>query len=254
MNDQMIDRLVADDLDERERREVLGWLDAEPDRWRRCAMGFLEAQLWQETFDGVVRRTQNDVISPAVTPPGVARRYGRPTLRLVSAVAAAVLVAFSLGLSAGSLSPWFRMSAAQSVPVASQPSYSITDDESGRLGSDSVANHAVVASDADSTHGRLAQGDSRPSSVQTFAVLKIATKDSGTREIQLPVIEGPGAGSRWLQAEPEALPDALQRQLEERGYQLQQRRRFVEVQLEDGRRAVMPVDQYQVKFVGGRAS
>ncbi|MBI3462373.1 MAG: hypothetical protein HY000_04840 [Planctomycetes bacterium] len=254
MNDRLIDRLVAGDLDERERRELLGWLDAEPDRWRRCAMGFLEAQLWQETFGGVVRRAQNEVVSPAVTPPGAARRHARPSLRLVSAMAAAVLFAFSLGLSAGSLSPWLKTSGPETLPVAHQPSPSTTEGESGQLRSNAVSNNSVAAEDADSTSVRLAQGGSRSPSVQTFAVLKVATQDSGTREIHLPVVEGPTADSRWLRAEPEALPDYLQRQLEERGYQLQQCRRFMEVKLEDGRHALIPVDQYQVKFVGGRAS
>src|SRR5436309_2581424 len=52
--DQFIDRLVAGDLDEDRRRDLLAWLDDEPVRWRGCALAFLEVQMWEQAFGNVV--------------------------------------------------------------------------------------------------------------------------------------------------------------------------------------------------------
>lgn len=280
----LIDRLVCSEIDDAARGRLIAWLEAEPTRWRLCGLAFLEAQMWQEAFrEGVsvapsfqpanvvegltgtfqnlpqfplrVSRDQNEA-DPQLAELTNDQRSRRtwPTMRGFSAVAAAVLVAFGLGLTAGSLSPWTRTSTPATLPVAHQPGNSTTDDESGGMASNAVSSTSVAAKDVDSTSVRLAQGDSRSSPVQTFAVLKVATEDAGTREIQLPVLEGPASNERWLRPDPEALPEYMQRQLEQRGYQLQQRRRFLEVQLEDGRPAVIPVDQYQVTFVGSQSS
>lgn len=280
----LIDRLVCSEIDDAARGRLIAWLEAEPTRWRLCGLAFLEAQMWQEAFredvsvapsfqpanvvEGLtgtfqnlpqfrlrVSRDQNEA-DPQLAELTNDQRSRRtwPTMRGFSAVAAAVLVAFSLGLSVGSLSPWKRMSAPQALPVAGQLGKSITEDESGQLTVNAVNNDSVVAKDDDSTRVRFAHGDSTSSPVQTFAVLKVATEDAGTREIHLPVLEGPASNERWLRPDPEALPEYVQRQLKRRGYQLQQRRRFLEVQLEDGRPAVIPVDQYQVKFVGSQSS
>lgn len=47
-----IDRLVAGELAEHDRRSLLAWLDEEPTRWRACALAFLEAQAWEEATEG----------------------------------------------------------------------------------------------------------------------------------------------------------------------------------------------------------
>jgi hypothetical protein len=138
--------------------------------------------------------------------------------------------------------------------VAHHPDSATVDDQSGRLLSNAVRKDPVTTDEVGSASLSLVQGDSGASYVQTFAVLKVATESAGTREIHLPVLEGPASNERWLRPDPEALPEYVQKQLERCGYQLQQRRRFLEVQLEDGRHAVIPVDQYQVTFVGSQSS
>ena len=42
-----LDRLVAGDLPENDRRSLLAWLDEDAGRWRACALAFLEAQTWE---------------------------------------------------------------------------------------------------------------------------------------------------------------------------------------------------------------
>jgi hypothetical protein len=244
MNDQLIDRLVAGELDEPERGNLLEWLDEQPGRWRRCALAFLEAQLWQEALGGMVGHS-HQALHPAASKRHVLRG-GRiwPFACRLSAVAATLLVVFGLGLVTGSA--WSVGHGQDLIPV-------------GQLVNDSMPNLAIDAvSQNGSRNGdpsaKLTQASHDRSPVQTFAVLKIATKDAGTREIHLPVQEGSAVESRWLSPQPQPLPEYLQRQLAQRGFEIQQRRRFLEVQLEDGRNAVIPVDQYQVRFVGHRSS
>src|SRR5687767_11938198 len=42
-----LDRLVAGELSENDRRSLLAWLDEDAGRWRMCALAFLEAQVWE---------------------------------------------------------------------------------------------------------------------------------------------------------------------------------------------------------------
>jgi hypothetical protein len=174
-------------------------------------------------------------------------------VRNLTAVAAAVLVAFGLGSLTGSAWPWSVIRDGDSAQSAQHVTDS-TSDRTGQVTANTAEADAHAPKGIASTTVEMPQDHPRSSPVQTFAVLKVATEDAGTREIHLPVLEGPASNERWLRPDPEALPEYIQRQLERHGYQLQQRRRFLEVQLEDGRPAVIPVDQYQVTFVGSQSS
>lgn len=209
---QAIDRLVAGDLCEQEREELLKWFDEEPTRWRGCALAFLEAQLWQETFAATASPTPRIPVLP--TP-----KKTRVRLRVLAA-AAAVLLAFGLGLFS---------------------SLSRTMLEQAQVGVPSVA-PLVVDRGNDGLPSHLA-------AQQTFAVVRVMSKGTEPREIHVPLVEG-----ARLANSPVELPEAVQAQLERRGFHLEQRRRFVEVRLEDGRYALIPIDQYQVKYVGQRSS
>jgi hypothetical protein len=105
-----IDRLVAGDLCETERDDLLLWLEKDPRRWRSCALAFLEAQLWQEAFTDVAK----PVPKLPVLPPA---RQTRIRLRMLAA-AAAVLVAFGLGIFS-SLTWSMRVALPQTQTLAS---------------------------------------------------------------------------------------------------------------------------------------
>ena len=47
-----LDRLVAGELPENDRRSLLAWLDEDASRWRNCALAFLEAQTWEAASAG----------------------------------------------------------------------------------------------------------------------------------------------------------------------------------------------------------
>ena len=52
-DDQMLDRLVDDELNEQQRRELFASLENQPGGWRRCAMAFLQQQAWRRAMYGL---------------------------------------------------------------------------------------------------------------------------------------------------------------------------------------------------------
>ena len=57
----------------------------------------------------------------------------------------------------------------------------------------------------------------------------------------------------WLRNLPGELPVDLLQALERTGHSVQRSRRLVPMPLEDGRRVVVPVDQFDVHYVGNKA-
>jgi hypothetical protein len=85
-----IDLLIDGELSPEARRALLARLDASPDGWRRCALAFLEAQAWRESFSEAASE------APAA-PPIVAIRPRRLHVAPWLARAAVVLAAFAVG-------------------------------------------------------------------------------------------------------------------------------------------------------------
>lgn len=93
MNDSLasIDRLATGELDEPARRELFAWLDAEPTRWRRCALALLETRELEDAF--AERAASAAPLFPALRPPPPPRFRWQS----LTALAASLLIAFSLG-------------------------------------------------------------------------------------------------------------------------------------------------------------
>jgi hypothetical protein len=103
-DDRLIDRLVDGELPEDTRRALLARLDAVPDGWRRCALAFLEAQAWRETFVPVAAgcyRLSSTRAAEALALAGsearvrATRRFG--AAQITVGLAASLLTAFTLG-------------------------------------------------------------------------------------------------------------------------------------------------------------
>jgi hypothetical protein len=94
--DRLLELLVDGELPEAGRRELLLRLENEPDGWRRCALAFLEAQVWRQALPSVAT-------TGAAPGPLVARYRSRPhrtfwrlTARSMG-LAATLAAAFMLG-------------------------------------------------------------------------------------------------------------------------------------------------------------
>ncbi len=92
-----LDRLACGELDEQTRNTLFTWLDAEPLRWRACALTFLESQTWNESFESLEKKTP---VATELAPIRI-REKNRDSIMLrwasLSSLAAALLVAFTLG-------------------------------------------------------------------------------------------------------------------------------------------------------------
>jgi hypothetical protein len=262
--DRLISRLVTGDLDDERRRALVEWLEEKPERWRQCGLAFLEAQAWHEGMLELIEKAEPTVelfpgdawrnppprpdgesrpgeMPHALRPPNRSRRASF-TFRLVAATAASALLAYSLGVLTGSRWREEIRSISATEPVHPAPAPSSDSRNQAEPEADPRPEAPGVVSAP-----RLA--DLRETPAQTFAVMKFHSPKSGTREVQVPVVAGSAIDEQWLSSEPVSVPDEVQDELEKRGFQVQQRRQFFDVRLEDGRHAIIPVDQYQVSFV-----
>jgi len=94
--DDLIDRLVDGELPDVERRELLLRLENEPDGWRRCALAFLEAQVWRQALASVAASAGAPALSTIPHGPRLKMLSWRLMARLTG-LAASLAAAFVLG-------------------------------------------------------------------------------------------------------------------------------------------------------------
>jgi hypothetical protein len=96
-DNQLIDRLVDGELPETDRRELLQSFENQPGGWRRCALAFLEAQVWRQALSPEAAPEAASVASrPIGTRQGRKSKFWRPMARM-TALAASLAAAFALG-------------------------------------------------------------------------------------------------------------------------------------------------------------
>jgi hypothetical protein len=204
------DRLVDGELTVAARRELLSRLDDMPDGWRRCALAFLEAQAWSHDLP----RLAGEAPVPAELGPASGTRWvWTKTIPTALAMAASFLLAFVLGLALRSNTTQRNQLAEVALPPPASSSAVVPQPQSDR---------AATATTA------LVSRRSRPE-VETIWLPASTTDES----------------------DPYAtLPDDLARDLARQGHAIERRQELWPVQLEDGRRAVLPIDRLDVRYVG----
>jgi hypothetical protein len=241
ITDALLDRLVDGELPPDEERRLLQSLESAPDGWRRCALGFLEAQLWRRELlamkvgaaspkaTGPTKLTDprasdaaNAVSSP--NPGWNARRF--PAL----ALAASVLFAFA----AGWLSPH---SWRGDDPIVHQ----IVE----APGEVSLGDNLVVQSAA---AGELLWPEVVDPS--NYITLVMTQPDGSVHPVLVPLVEEEDAhrlagGITEAGFDP-SLPPSVRRQLEQSGYEVEHRRRYAPLPLESGQRLILPVEDTQI--------
>jgi hypothetical protein len=250
---ELIDQIVDGGLTPAQLQRAVRELDSTPDGWRRCALSFIEAQAWGEAFrnlDGTVEEKprllpDSDCSAPAMTStlrPGstsnvISRRW------IGDALAAGIaIIAFSLGwLVHGVRNPGQNDGPARpaeltaKVDPAPEPPVAVASEPPAVTDTPEPAPFSELPRDQIPT-------------VQEVARLRIGTGDPYSPEV--PILAGSGVNSRWLLQQPPPISDHERAIWQRQGYQLDQRRRVVSVPLGDGRRAAVPVDQVQVRYVG----
>lgn len=212
-----IDLLVDGQLGDRQRRELLERMDWEPAAWRRCALGFLEAQCWRESLGPLAKAAQEP--PPARRAPRPASRFLRWGSRL--AVAASFVLAFGLGIL---LRPVWRPAAPDVGPPG------------GQL--------ATAPQGEGTLRGRL------PEASSPWRMVTLTSPNDPSDPIRLPAVERKRIDDDWLRSLPSPLPSDVLKALERTGHAVQQSRELLPVPLEDGRRLIVPVDQVEVRSMG----
>ncbi len=227
----MLDSLVEGELSEAERRALLSRLDQIPGGWRACALAFLEAQCFREALGKeVVSGRVVSVTSTGKTPTvQTVGRHSWPVPRASRhwALAAAIIAALGLGWWAGGM---LRPDSTEGTPTAATNLAS--NQESDARTESRQPLQPVLASDVPATMTLALPGW------------------SGDGPIQLPVVEREEPDPALLYPDGQTFPAAIREALRAAGYQVRQSRNLVPVRVEDGRHAILPVDQVDIHYVG----
>jgi hypothetical protein len=235
---RVLDRLVDGELGQAERRELLATLDDEPGGWRSCALAFLEAQSWrwqltrlaaEQSLAHAVPAAHASPVDGERSPSGLRNRgwWGA-----CLAVAASVLLAFGLGTRFPATSP-------SSAPVE-------------KPGASAKVQVAVAPSDEDALDAReLSAWDGDESDLASLtdlgSVTLALTDGDETENIELPVAAADESSEQWLEDLETTVPVELMERLRAAGYEVVRHQRLYPVELSDGRRLVVPVEQVEIR-------
>ncbi len=213
LTDELLDRLVDGELSPAEHRAVLEQLENSPIQWRRVGLAFLEAQ--------TLRRTCQDWIAPTIpavmmTPTTKNIPHSRRGVTHFLLTGAAVLLAFFGGMHFGR--PW-------SIATESAPTVAVAPQSSEQNDEATVPVMETVPVSFQYGDGAL------------------------SHPVATPVVDASSpVGQAWLHATP-GVPDRVREMLLRHGQKLVERQEWVEVDLADGRRGYLPVQEWTVSPV-----
>lgn len=235
------DRLVDGELNQEEYRQLLSSLDERPAGWKQCALAFLEAQALGHELGGYERDGGR---SAAEGPPHSGDMIDSEPDTITLA-----------GPRSGGaqLSPWGMAGIAASFLAALGIGLWSSQSRNG-----GVANTAGVATQAGLLSGFRAGRAPTPTSpafelagteCQRHLVNKVTLVVEGPNEkqqlIDLPVVEAEGDPMEYL-ALDSAVPTDVREALQRSGHQLQRRRQYIPVRLQDGRQIVLPIEEVEI--------
>jgi hypothetical protein len=228
---RVLDRLVDGELSADERRLLLAGLDDEPGAWRRCALAFLEAQSWRGQ---IARLLAEPEARPTLTDRPAQTFSKRATVwGACLAIAASLLVAFALGTKyPGAGEP---LQANHSPAPAGETEMELVQNESVR-----DENRDEVAEN-DRQWAEPASAGQDPQTI----TLAVADGDESEQEIQLPVSNASENDGSW-DTVASAIPAELLRNLEQAGLRVRRQQRFMPIELSDGRRLVVPIEEIEI--------
>ena len=211
-----IDRLVVGELSENQRAELFAWCDQDANRWRLCALAFIEAQTWKQGLaewmkdsEATIPASGPDIDQPKCEMVALAPRTAGSRWGTWIAAAACILLAFFAG--------------------------TLVRDHDRTLDPRPTDKEQVVVNPPEPL-------------ATTYVTVPVRTNlnPSVSSLLQIPVVESDIA-TRQAQRE---MPDYVRKQWERQGYQVAQTERFLKAKLPDGRDVVVPVSGLAVKYVG----
>lgn len=213
-----IDRMVDGELSDQQRREMLRWLEDHPSHWRTLALTYCESTVLRSDLVEFVSHHEPDGRPSTVSVTGTTRPNQRRLWDWL-AIAAGLMLALSLGVGLG-------------TNVARRSNQGVIR-----------ANPAVASSADESTP----MPSMRPDGSEPVYVVLDNEPSPTDSPIRLPVISNHRLGPSWPAYRSTMTPD-LVRTLEESGRTVTQQRHWMPVLLNDGRQAVVPVDNIDVQW------
>jgi len=216
-SNRVLDRLVDGELGPQQRRELLASFDDEPGSWRSCALAFLESQSWRLQMTRVASEPILAQVTVPIRAEATPRRLSwAPWL----AVAASALVAFAIGT---------RFPAGPSGQETQNPQLAQRESP------------APVAADADPPEE--AAPPFEPTYSLTFTPFGGDARDS----IELPIVEAGSADAAAAAANRSLLSGALVQRFEQDGFEVNRQQQMWPVDLPDGRRVLVPIEEVNIR-------
>lgn len=226
--DEMLDRLIDGELSPEDRRRVLVALETSVDGWRRCALGFVEAQTWRTEMRRAVsdgghaaphRTLPNTERSPERSPHRFPTQTSPSSSPILGhsfawlATAAGLLVAFALG---------WQLRSPQPTPEFTQPL-------------------ALTPPQEQPPQRRVPSAD---------AVTLVLNDSQGAQHrVEVPLVEARNLGAQFADAPRWTPSPAVRRSLDAQGVDLKTRRRYAPLYFEQQNQIVpmvVPVDDAYV--------
>lgn len=232
-------RLIDDELTAAQERELLKHLDAHPELWRSCALGFLEERAMRRGARGWVMAQETDSASVVQPTEALAEPVARNTVAPktmqkrrswldYATIAAGLLVAFVGGLIV-------QQNQSRSLPVNTPVAKDPTPESGSKQPPDSLLPSSAT----------LAKTD-LPSNLRLQYVSH--TGQPSNKEIDVPLIPVSNIDdsmlASWEQATPQnPIPAETQRWLEQEGQVVRQQNMWLTVELPNGQQALVPVQR-----------
>ncbi|MFK7820286.1 MAG: hypothetical protein AB8G99_16305 [Planctomycetaceae bacterium] len=206
-----IDRFIDNELDAEAASRLLQHCDEAPDAWRQLALRLVEAREVQHALRDLVR-------------PPVVTQSVRPNKRVKAIVAPLLLasIAFLIGWFSPTWVPELSTSDVKRMAVRE----SVESEEPGRQ--------------------QVVSADSNKLAVVGYARV---LNDAGTNT-SVPVIAGRGLDHEKLLRQSPRVPDHIQRRYRNQGLSVSAKRSVVSLELADGQRLAIPLDEFDVRFIG----
>lgn len=222
--EEQLDRLVDGELSDPEYRNLLQSLEGQPDGWRRCAMAFLEAQVWGRELNAVRKDGKSSV-------PGTVARHWRSSWFYAGAMALACAASFLLAFSIAMR--WQDRSTA--VPNSPTVAVDLSNGHQPQLVSESVPYSAA------------------PESPLGKYQLVVDSDSAQPQAVEMPVFSADDPRAGLLLDEYATGPQQLIRALESRGNQVRRERNWIPMPGNSTAPVYVPVDELQITPVSSQS-
>ena len=235
----LIDRLVDNELTDAERRELLLSFDADPLAWRQCALAFLEAQSWKSEMTDLAAESErgHELIWSKTT-----HGSWNPILGKIFSLAAVALITVGLTLLVRDRFVPTAPGQARGNEIAQQDR-EVEDSPSRQLAQDSKREGAA----------RESQGATPEDAEREALTLLVEDSPSAPpRTVRVPLIDHrPFFDDSAANDMTPLIPEQVRSLLERMGRRVENRRRYAPIDLDDGSRVLLPVDDVHIYPAAG---